>query len=73
MVFESFSQILDLRLEQVQRREIPIRSELSLVPDAKFDDEICHGRRLPRGSNSSYTAGVCGRRLRRFLRSLFGF
>jgi hypothetical protein len=27
MVFESFSQILDLRLEQVQRREIPIRSE----------------------------------------------
>jgi hypothetical protein len=27
MVFESFSQILDLRLEQVQCREIPIRSK----------------------------------------------
>jgi hypothetical protein len=27
MVFESFSQILDLRLEQVQRREIAIRSK----------------------------------------------
>jgi hypothetical protein len=27
MVFELFSQILDLRLEQVQRSEIPIRSK----------------------------------------------
>ena len=48
MVFESFSQILDLRLEQVQRREIPIRSERCPLFDARFGDDICHGPRLPR-------------------------